>query len=67
MKINTPFIELQLAEQGMTRTDLAQKCGISRQGVSLILSRGTCEPRNAGRLAAGLGVPVADIIEGVTM
>lgn len=61
MKINTPFIEIQLAEQGMTKTDLAQKCGISRQNISTIIRRGTCEPKTAGKLASGLGVSVVDI------
>lgn len=65
MKLKTSFINLQLAEQGMTKTDLAQKCGISRQGVSLILIRGTCEPKTAGKLATGLGVSVADIVREV--
>ena len=30
---------------------------------STIIRRGTCEPKTAGKLAAGLGVPVAEIIE----
>lgn len=63
MTINTTRIELVLAERGMTRTALAANCGISRQNVSTIIRRGTCEPKTAGKLAAGLGVPVADIIK----
>lgn len=63
MNISTIKIEAILAEQGITRTLLAERCGISRQNISTILRRRTCEPRTAGRLATGLGVSVADIIE----
>lgn len=63
MTINTMRIETMLAEHGLTKAAYAESCGISRQNVSTILRRGTCEPKTAGKLAAGLGVPVADIIE----
>lgn len=63
MKINATKIETLLAEQGITKSALAQKCGMARQNISTIVRRGTCEPRTAGKLAAGLGVTVADIIE----
>lgn len=63
MTINTAKIETMLAELGLTKSAYAQNCGISRQNVSTIIRRGTCEPKTAGKLAAGLGVPVADIIE----
>ena len=61
MKINTNEVMLILAERMMTRTELAELCGISRQNVSTILTRGTCTPRTAGKIAKGLGVPVAEI------
>ena len=63
MTINAMRIETLLAERGMTKAGLAENCGISRQNVSTIIRRGTCEPKTAGKLAAGLGVPVTDIIE----
>lgn len=63
MTINTRRIETLLAERGMTKAALSDRCGISRQNVSTIIRRGTCEPRTAGKLAAGLGVPVAEIID----
>lgn len=67
MTINTTKIELMLAERGMTRKELAAHCGISRQNISIIIRRGTAEPKTVGKLALGLGVPVANIIkEGVT-
>ncbi len=63
MTINATKLETMMAEQGLTKKALAAKCGISAQNVSTIIRRGTCEPKTAGRLAAGLGVPVADIIK----
>lgn len=63
MTINAQRIETMLAEQGMTKAAYAAACGISRQNVSTIIRRGTCEPKTAGKLAKGLGVPVVDIIE----
>ena len=66
MNISAIKIETMLAERGMTRTVLAEISGISRQNISTIMRRGTCEPKTAGKLAAGLGVPVKDILEGVS-
>ena len=64
MTINSIRIESSLAERDMTKAALAERCGVSRQNISTIIRRGTCEPRTAGKLAAGLGVSVAEIIEG---
>ena len=63
MKIDTNKIKMFLAERGLTRAAYAELCGISRQNISTILTRGTCEPRTAGKLAKGLGVPVSEIIK----
>lgn len=63
MNISAPRIETMLAEQGLTKAELSAKCGISRQNISTIIRRGTCEPKTAGKLAAGLGVPVSEIIQ----
>ena len=64
MTINAIKIESMLAEHGMTKKAFAEKCGISRQSISTIVRRGTCEPRTAGKLASALGVRVEDITEG---
>lgn len=63
MKISATRIETILAERCMTKSALADRAGISRQNISTIIRRGTCEPRTAGKLAAGLGVPMADILD----
>ena len=63
MNISTTKIETLLAERGMTKAALSENCGISRQNISTIIRRGTCEPKTAGKLALGLGVTVAELIE----
>lgn len=63
MKLDVLRIKMILAEREMTRTELAKACGISRQNVSTILTRGTCEPKTAGKLAKGLGIPVSEIMK----
>ena len=62
MKISAIKIETRLAELCITKAELANRCGMSRQNISTIVRRGTCEPKTAGKLAAGLGVSVSDII-----
>ena len=63
MNINGKKIEMLLAEQGLTKIALAEKCGISRQNISTIVRRGTCEPKTAGKLAVGLGITVAELCQ----
>ena len=63
MNISATKIETMLAERRMTKAALAESCGISRQNISTIIRRGTCEPKTAGKLAQGLGVPVTELIE----
>lgn len=63
MKIDTKKVAVILAEQGLTKTAFAERCGVSRQNISTILGRGTCEPATAGKLANGLGVPVTEIVK----
>lgn len=65
MYINTQKIMEMLAEQGLTQAALAQRCGIGRQLICTILKRGSCAPKTAGKLAAGLGVPVREIAHDV--
>ena len=63
MNINAVKIETLLARNGLTKADLSRKCGISRQSISTIILRGTCEPKTAGKIAAGLGVQVEEIMK----
>ena len=63
MYINAKRIEFIMAEQGLTKKALAEKCCICAANVSAIIRRGTCELKTAGKLAAGLGVDLMDIVE----
>lgn len=63
MYIDGLKIEMLLAEKGLTKTALADKCGVSRQNISTLVRRGTCEPKTAGKLARGLGVEIEDILK----
>ena len=63
MKIDSFKIKLLLAEQGITQAVLAERCGISRQNVSVMLGRGSCSIATAGKLAKGLGVEIQEIIK----
>lgn len=63
MIINPTKVEILLAERNMSKATLAKLCGISRQNLSTLLRRGSCEPRTAGKLAAGLGIPVSEIVK----
>lgn len=63
MKLNTTKIALFLAEREMSKTAFAELCGVSRQNLSTILARGTCQPKTVGKLAKALGVDPAEIIK----
>lgn len=65
LKLDIMKIMQILAEQGLTKCEFASRSGVSRQQVSTIMGRGTCAPRTAGKLAAGLGVHVAEIMKEV--
>ena len=64
MNVNGMKIEVLLAKAGITKTELANRCGVSRQNISTIVKRGTCEPLTLGKLAAGLCVSVSELTEG---
>ena len=63
MEIDSVKINICLAELGITKAELAKRCGMSRQNVSTIVRRGTCEPKTAGKLAKGLNCAVSDLLK----
>lgn len=63
MRLDCLKIEMVLAENGLNKSQFAEQCKISRQNLSTILRRGSCEPATAGKLAHGLGVSVKEIIK----
>lgn len=63
MKLDVQKIKLILAEREMNQSDLAKKCGVNRQQINDILSRGSCTLKTLGRIAKALGVPVSEIVK----
>ena len=63
MKIDAKKVLLILAERQMNRTELASLSGISRQSVSTILTRGTCDLKSSGKIAKALELPVSEIMK----
>ena len=63
MKLKIPAIKKLMAQQRLTHAKLGELAGLTRCGVNLILSRGTCSIPNAGKLADALGVEIEEIID----
>ena len=61
MLIDSRTIEALIAERGTTKKALAQNCGIAAQTLSMVIRRGSCEPKTAGKIASGLSVSVSEI------
>ena len=63
MKIDSIKIKLLMAEQGINQSALAERCGIARQNISAMLTRGTCSIAKVGNLAKALGVDARQIVK----
>ena len=63
IRINSNRIYLLMAEQEHTQASLAPLCGISRQSICTMLTRGTAAPKSVGKIAKALGVDPIEIIE----
>ena len=63
MNISKQKIHYLMAGKKMTMTGLAEASGISRQQLSVIVAKETCTPASVGKIAEGLGVPVAEIVK----
>ena len=61
MNINTMQLQIVMAEKRMSLTQLSERSGVAKQNISTIIRRGTCTPKTAGKLAAGLDVSVSEI------
>lgn len=62
MKISVQKLELLQAQHNLTAKVLAERSGISRQNISTVKGRGTCNPLTLAKLAAGLGVDPSELI-----
>ena len=63
MRIDSIKIKILMADLEMNQTMLAEKCGIARQNLSAMLTRGTCSIVKVGKIAKALGVDVQEIIK----
>ena len=59
LKISKQKIEILQAARKMTATKLAELSGVTRQQISTIKQRGTCQPWTAQKLADAFGFSVA--------
>ena len=62
MQINSAKVACTLAEKQMNRAALASATGLTRSQLSVILKHGTATELTVGKIAAGLGVPVDQIV-----
>ena len=63
MNINTTQLQIVMAGRRMSLTQLSERSGVAKQNISTIIRRGTCTPKTAGKLAAGLDVSVREIVK----
>lgn len=63
MKINKGMLMVSMARAQLCRSEVAGKAGLSVNTLSGALSRGSCKPATAGKIAQALGVDVTEIIE----
>lgn len=63
MRIDRIKLTVLLTKKDMTVKELAEKVGLSRATVTAVKRGKSCTLVTAGKLAAGLGVDVSEIIE----
>lgn len=63
MKLKTCKIKVMLAERKLTYSAFSKLCGISRQGLSNLFKKSTCNFATAGKIAEALSISVLEIIE----
>ena len=63
MKINKNKVLICMARKEMNQVRLAEKCGIHKQSISKILSRGATGTDTVGAIAKALEVDVTEIID----
>ena len=64
MNLNCIKIEEVRVRQGLNQKELANKAGLSRQWLSVILLRGSATTEAAIKIADALEVPLQEILEG---
>lgn len=62
MKLDIFKINVLLAENKITKSQLADKSNISKQWLYMVLGRGYASPQIVNKLAKGLNVEVSEIL-----
>lgn len=63
MTINDAKFNIALADSGLTLGEVAERAGVSRQRLHMILNSKRVTPQAAGKVARGVGVTVTEIID----
>lgn len=63
MKLSRDKIDIALARNSLTITNLSERYGVSRARMNVILNMREVTPVCAGRMANALGVDVKEIVE----
>lgn len=64
MKIDRISFIVALTKSGLTGTQLAERSGVTRGTISAIKCGKSCSEETASKLAAGLGVPMSELVGG---
>ena len=63
MKIRKKKVSFIMAEKDMFQKDLADKAGMSRGNLSVLLNGKNCQPKTILKIANALKVGIEDILE----
>lgn len=63
MQLNMKKVNIAIANSGMTKTQLAERAGISRQRFMMLLNQRELTPVSVGKIVKALGVRAEDIVE----
>lgn len=64
MRISKRQVQIYMAKSGLNIKKLAERTGMKPQNLSTVLTRETCRPDTAIRIADALGVEAQEIIKG---
>lgn len=63
MHLDMKKVKLIMARKKLSVSDIASKCGVTKQRISCIFNNLNVTPKTAGRIADALEVDVTEIIE----
>lgn len=63
MKLSRKKVELAMARAELNRNQAAEKAGMSIPSYCAAISRESCKPATAGKIARALGVDITEILE----